>query len=219
MLSKDSAVDWQLSSEATTVKMPQQEMQIFSHQGPWNESTRSVPSLAFLEAYTNNVKACNFGGPYHDWFTASAMYYNMDGKVYDGGEAIWDWMRGELFGPFERIGEDEQRVARVLRGAATVRPGVGVVDECGLHTSEQELQPGDKKADLIFYEQVIIFYLKQLPGEGIPVRRLMEWVISDSEVEGQGWKGSQIWKGKVWWDRTPLGQEIAARRAAKGASS
>lgn len=198
--------------------MSTREVHVSTHQGPWNESTRANPSLAFLEAYTNNVKSCDFTGAHHGWYAQSAKFYNTDSKIYDSGDAIWEWMKS-LFGPFESIGEDEQRIARVLKDAAIVRPGVGVLDDSGLQMPKLELKAGDKKADLVFYEHVIIFYLRDLPGEGIAIKRMMEWVIADSEVEGQGWNGKQVWQGKVWWDRSILAQEIAGRRAAQGSRS
>ncbi|MCJ1375023.1 hypothetical protein MMC20_006257 [Loxospora ochrophaea] len=149
------------------------------------------------------VMACDFSsGPFHAWYAPSAVFYNGGGQTYAGGETIWAWIH-DLFGPFEKMGElSEQRVSRLIPQ----------------HGSIAEASEGDtiRVRNVIVYEHVLVFYLKDegMRGEGIPVRRMMEFVVGPSEIEGQGTDGLQIWQGKVWWDTAVLAREVEKRKRA-----
>ncbi|KAI0259027.1 hypothetical protein BC834DRAFT_908311 [Gloeopeniophorella convolvens] len=149
------------------------------------------------------VRGCDLDshGPFSRWCAPSAVFYNGDGVVlYEGGERIWTWMH-DLFSPFERLDvQIEESRARVLEGVVTLKPGVGVLAEDG-----DELGQGGEK---------VVFYPRDsaLRGEGIPVRRMMEFVIGEPEEAGQGTDGRQFWRGKVWWDTIVLAHELAERR-------
>ncbi|KAI0259668.1 hypothetical protein BC834DRAFT_904921 [Gloeopeniophorella convolvens] len=193
--------------------------EILSHRGKWSAASRAHPALRFLEQYTNMVRDCDLGshGPSSRWYAPSAVFYNGDGVVYQGGEHIWTWMH-DLFGPFERLGAQiEESRARVLEGVVTLKPGVGVLAEDGDEPGqdgEGVSDPSIKKGDLVIYEHVIVFYPRDeaLRGEGIPVRRMMEFVVGEPEEAGQGTSERQFWRGKVWWDTVVLARELAERR-------
>ena len=171
---------------------------VYIHSGPWDASSRSYPALEFLEAYTSKIKSCDLSGPFEAWYAPSTVFFNADGKVYRGGQVVWEWI-GKLFAPYRKMGEqDESQVARLVVDSE-------LVDQTGHR----------RKGDLILYEHVMVFYPK-LGGEGIPVRRMMEFVVGESEVAGQGTKGLQIWQGKVWWDTAVLQGEMERRKVNAG---
>ena len=187
---------------------------VVTHVGPWNTSSRSHPTLQFLEAYTAKIKSRDSSGHFHSWYAPSAVFYNGDGAVYRGGLAIWEWI-AELFGPFEKLDEDtETRVIRLLERQVPLQPA-GEVQSARLDTSQAK---SGQMGDLILFEHIMVFYPKSKElrgdGKGIPVRRMMEFVIGESEVEGQGTHGRQIWQGKVWWDTAVLGRELEKRKFA-----
>ena len=191
---------------------------VFTHVGAWNSSSRSYPALRFLEAYTSIIKSRDSSGPFYSWYAPSAVFFNGDGKIYQGGQIIWEWIV-ELFGPFEKLDEgSEPRVIRLLEKQVPLQPA-GETKDASLEVG----QIGERLVgDLVLFEHVMVFYpkLKELQGngEGIPVRRMIEFVIGESEVEGQGTHGRQIWQGKVWWDTAVLGRELEKRKRGTEAS-
>ena len=190
---------------------------VFTHIGTWNSSSCSNPTLRFLEAYTSKITSRDSSGPFHSWYAPSAVFFNGDGKIYQGGPVIWEWV-AELFRPFKKLGEGPERVVRLLEKQVPLQlPG----EARGASLKPGQIESGPM-ADLVMYEHVMVFYPKskelQGNGEGISVRRMMEFVIGESEVEGQGTHGHQIWQGKVWWDRAVLGNELEKRKLAAEAT-
>lgn len=172
---------------------------IFTHRGALGPTTRSVPALAFFEKYVNHVQAIDLAGPFSDFYAPSAVFFNGDGKIYRGGNAIWEWMK-DLFGPFERLDFDHE-VIRVLP-----------------FDDDDDTTGRSKDKWRILTEHVMTAYLKgELAGQGIPLRRDMSWVVGPSEEEGTGTDGLQWFEGKVWWDTAVLGQEVDRRQKALAA--
>lgn len=188
----------------------------FTHQGAWTDSARAHPTLAFLEKYTQMIKTRDPSASPTAFYAPSSIFYNGDGAVYTGSDAIWGWIK-QLFAPFSDLGElDSSRRITVLPGKEFLSPGKGVIDlaEGGGAVKDEQ------KGDLVYYEHEMIFYFKDpklernVNGvkEGITVRRCMEFVVGPAEVKGQGTEGRQIWRGKVWWDSGVLYKEIENRR-------
>ncbi|KAI0259030.1 hypothetical protein BC834DRAFT_908318 [Gloeopeniophorella convolvens] len=119
-------------------------------------------------------------GPFSRWYAPSAVFYNGDGVVYQGGERIWTWMH-DLFGPFERLDvQIEESRARVLEGVVTLKPGVGVLAEDGDvpgQSGEETTDPSIKKGDLVIYEHVMVFHPRDsaLRGEGYEREAVLAW--------------------------------------------
>lgn len=167
-----------------------------THRGSLGPSTRFVPALAFYEKYANHVRAIDLSGPFSNFYAPSAIFFNGDGKIYHGGNAIWEWMK-DLFGPFERL-EFEHEVIRVLP-----------------LEDDDDTEGRSKERWRILTEHVMIAFLKgELAGEGIPVRRAMSWVLGPSEEEETGTDGLQWFEGKVWWDTAVVGREVVRRKSA-----
>ena len=180
---------------------------VYTHYGPWTSNSRSNPTLAFFESYTNLIATLSLSDhSYHDFYAPSATFTDTDGSVYTGGQTIWDWIH-ELFGPFKKLGAEGERRVIVLEGMGVVGNG-GEVD--GERTRKK------LRGDVVFYEHTMVFYLKgsEEDEETVSARRMMEFVIGPAEEEGQGTGGMQIWKGKVWWDKSAVMAE--ARRRGGG---
>jgi hypothetical protein len=71
------------------------------HTGPLPTSLPS-PALQFISLYVAKVESLDLSGPYHNWYSPTCVFYNADGTIYSGGEAIWSWMH-QLFGSFEKV--------------------------------------------------------------------------------------------------------------------
>jgi hypothetical protein len=135
----------------------------------------------------------DLSGPFHDWYSPSAQFYNADGVKYHGGDAIWEWMRS-LFGQFEKL-QHEMKITRILP-----------------YVTEAESENG-KTGELVMFDCVTTFWIGgQLKGEGISVPRMLSFLVGESEEDGQGTDGLQILEAKTWWDSTVLGREIARRK-------
>ena len=145
------------------------------------------------------------------------MFYDTESTDYVGGEKIYEWIK-ELFAPFEEIEEGgNERTVRVFEGDVLVEKGVGVVAE-GFEPESGVVAAEKQKADLVIYEHIMIFHLRgdrlrgdRLRRDGIPAKRMMEFVVGKSEVEGQGTDGMQIWRGKVWWDKSGFMKNVDKR--------
>lgn len=161
-----------------------------THYGEWNEASRAVPALKFFEKYDATVTACDFSGPYHDWFAPSARFYTNAGANYDGGQAIWEWMKSpSLFGDYWKL-IPENRISTVILG-------------------------GHEKGDRLIHQQDMIFYPRHgtMRGTGVRVRRTIEFVSGPSEVEGQGTDGLQYYVGKTFWDTNTLRKGLAQKES------
>ncbi|KAK3659066.1 hypothetical protein LTR56_001503 [Elasticomyces elasticus] len=152
-----------------------------THYGEWNEESRKVPALLFFERYDAMVQACDFSGPYHDWFAPSANFYTNAGATYHSGTDLWNYMKSPtLFGNYEKA-IPQDRISTVIIN-------------------------GHEKGDRLIHQQVMVFYPREgkKKGVGIPVRRTIEFVSGPSEVAGQGTNGLQYYIGKTFWDTNVL---------------
>lgn len=161
-----------------------------THYGEWNTSSRSIPALSFFEKYDAIVQACDFSGPSHTWFAPSAKFFTNTGVTLHSGAAIWEWMQSpSLFGNYSAV-IPENRITTVILD-------------------------GHDKGDRLIHQQDMVFYLRE-GGEGISVRRTIEFVSGKSEVEGQGTDGLQYFVGKTFWDTDVLKKEVAKRKGLEG---
>lgn len=184
-----SPISWTSISNMVTITST-----AITHYGPFNDESRKVAALKFFEKYNAAVIACTFNDPYHKWFAPSAKFWANDGTYYDGGDEIWEWMKGALFGAYEKL-EPTDLISTVILN-------------------------GHEKGDRIIQQQTMTFWFKSdkegeenLKGEGVPIRRTIEFVSGPSEVEGQGTDGLQYYVGKTFWDTELLTKERARRLA------
>lgn len=182
---------------------------LYTHTGAFTAETRRNPTLAFYEKYVTNIENINLTTMYPDWYALNCTFYNGDGTFYRGGPAIKTWIEG-LFGPFEHIGINHHS-HRVIPYESS--PIVG--DEGAGDAQDAVNEACGDKCSQLLTEHDMIFYLKgNISGPGIPVRRMMTWVLGPAQVEGQGTDGLQWYDGKVWWDVSVLTDEITKRQAA-----
>lgn len=154
-------------------------------------STTSRPSLSFIRKYTNKVDSLDLSGSFSAWYAPSAIFYNGDGSVYNGGEKIWEWMH-VLFSPFARM-EHSVKITRVLDG----------------------LNFACQICDLLILEAETSFWLKKpLAGEAIRVPRLLMFLVGPAETQGEGTDGLQIWEARAYWDTAVLEKEIRRRQSS-----
>ncbi len=171
----------------------------YTHRGGWDESTRAIPALAFIEKYVSVVDSVQFSGPSHRWYAPSSTFYNGDGVAYRGGDQVWDWMKG-LFGPFSTVSHNF-KITRLLTPDA------------------DEVAPG-RDAQWILFDCETSFSVKDplLAGDPITIPRMLMFLVGRSEIEGQGTDGLQILEAKAWWDTGVLNRELAAREERRGLS-
>ena len=152
----------------------------------WDDSTRQYPTLTFIEKYAQQVDSLDLSGPSYDWYAPSCAFYDTDGTVYEGGEKIWDWMRG-LFGQFKSV---QHEITNVLLITPSGDPS----------------DPEASGSDTVLLEAVTNFVLngESPSGNTIAARRKLMFKVGSSETKGQGTDGLQILEAKVWWDRTTL---------------
>src|ERR1700760_4241062 len=79
------------------------------NQGGFNDATRKVPALAFIEKYVHKVNSLDLSSPFQEWFTTDCKFQDTDGAVTYGGEAIWSFMKRQ-FGQFVSIEHDIQKI-------------------------------------------------------------------------------------------------------------
>lgn len=165
----------------------------FSHYGTWNSSTRAIPSLRFLEAYSQRVDAIEITGPFSAWYAQDAKFYNADGTIYNGGNQIWLWM-DDLFQRFAAVNHDI-KVIRLFKASAR---------DAAL----------ERDASWITLETETAFYLKGLMDTEPPilVPRFLMFLVGNSDVEGEGTAGLQILTAKAWWDSSVLQQKMMERK-------
>lgn len=148
-------------------------------------------SLGFIEKYTNQVDSLDLSGSFSAWYAPSAVFYNGDGRVYDGGKNIWEWMR-VLFSPFAKM-EHLVKAARVLDG----------------------LNSAGQLCDLLILEAETSFWLKNpLDGEAIRAPRLLMFLVGPAKAQAEGTDGLQIWEAKAYWDTAVLEKEIRRRQVS-----
>lgn len=152
------------------------------HRGPWDDATRSNEALRFLEKYTNKVDGGDLSTASHDWYAPSSRFHDADGTIYEGGDAVWNFMR-RLFGIADKIKHDTLE-ARVICDDGYI----------------------------VTLETITNFTLKNVADPHLAVPRLLEFWIRKSEA-GQGTHGLQIYRLKVWWDKSSLAQKLATRKA------
>jgi hypothetical protein len=154
------------------------------HHGSWDDDTRSNEALRFLEKYTKKVDSGDLSTASHDWYAPSNRFYDADGTTYDGGDAVWSFMK-RLFGIAKTIKHDVLE-ARVI---------------------------SEDSGYVVTLETITNFTLKNVADPRLAVPRLLEFWIKRSEVSGQGTDGLQIFRLKVWWDKSSLFQKLATRPA------
>lgn len=166
-----------------------------THQGPWNDSTREIPALYFIEQYSNKIDALEISGPFHNWYAPNSNFYDTDGTVYRGGENIWNWMKN-LFKPFSAL-HHEVVLARVLN-TNTTDEGISL----------------DSASQWVVLETQTSFTMRNqsLTEEPIVIPRLLKFLVGKSEIIGQGTDGLQILEAKAWWDKSELGRQLRARK-------
>jgi hypothetical protein len=154
-------------------------------------STVSRSSLGFIRKYTKKVDSLDLSGSFSAWYAPSAIFYNGDGSVYDGGKKIWEWMH-VLFSPFAKM-DHLVKITRVLDG----------------------LNSEGQKCDLLILETETSFWLKNpLDGEAIRAPRLLMFLVGPATTQGEGTDGLQIWEAKAYWDTAVLEKEIRRRKAS-----
>lgn len=143
--------------------------------------------LSFLGRYNDKVDSLDLSGSYHDYYAPSCKFYNTNGAVYDGGEAIWTWMKG-LFGVFDTV-RHEHKSIRIFPAAA------------------EEWDPASN-AQWVFIDSTTFFQFAKKPSgpdqDEIQMPRFLCFLVGKSEVEGQGTDGLQILQAKVWRDTRTL---------------
>jgi hypothetical protein len=154
------------------------------HYGSWDDATRSNEALRFLEKYTKKVDGGDLSTASHDWYAPSNRFYDADGTTYEGGDAVWSFM-GRLFGIADAIRHDVLE-ARVI---------------------------SEDSGYVVTLETNTNFTLKNVADPHLAVPRLLEFWIKRSEVTGQGTDGLQIFRLKVWWDKSSLFQKLGTRTA------
>jgi hypothetical protein len=155
-------------------------------------SPASYPPVSFIRKYCDKVDSLDLSGPFSAWYAPSAIFYNADGIVYDGGRQIWEWMN-TLFSPFDRM-EHLVKTTRVLGG----------------------LDVGNRMCDLLILETETSFWLKKpLDGEAVRVPRLLTFLVGPAETRGDGTDGLQIWEAKAYWDSAGLQREVKRRQTPK----
>lgn len=170
----------------------------FTHYGSWDAVTRELPTLAFIEKYTNKVDSLDISGPFHLWYAPSCTFYNTDGVVIHGGGETWDWMKG-LFAPFRRVRHD----VKVIR----------------LYDATTGEAAPKKAAQWITLETQTTFITKGKTPAGdstVIIPRLLMFLVGKSDVDGQGTDGMQILEAKVWWDTGVLQKTITAKGEYSG---
>lgn len=163
----------------------------FTHYGIWDQSSRQVPVLSFIEKYSTQVDSLAITGPFHHWYAPSCNFYNTNGVVYRGGDNIWNWMK-DLFGQFKSV-HHEVTLVRLFNAT---EPDIAA----------------ERAAQWVIMETQAAFITKDQPSSYGPivVPRLLMFLVGKSEVEGQGTDGLQILQAKVWWDSGELGRQLKA---------
>jgi hypothetical protein len=155
----------------------------YIHQGPWDNATRAVPVFAFMEKYIAKVESGDLSTSFEEWYAIDALFHDTDGTIYDGGEAIWNFMKRQ-FGVFSSM---KNRIEKETAIPATERDGQWVT-----------------------LETVMIAQIRDSLDEPVVARRLLSFLVDKSQ-NSKGTDGLQIYGLKIWWDRSVLAQKLSKR--------
>lgn len=178
--------------------------------GSFSPTTRKIPALLFIEKYSVKVDSLDLSTPYSAWYAHKAIFYNSDGKIYRGGEAIWNWMRG-LFGPQFRALHHQVYSIRMMD------PTVDELVEVGLSEGD------GASVKWVQLEVDTVFWLSGPGEEKVVARRMLAFLVGTSkqlypgaqeeaQKQEEGTDGHWILMAKAWWDSTELARKLAARR-------
>ncbi|KAF2482470.1 hypothetical protein BDY17DRAFT_324750 [Neohortaea acidophila] len=162
---------------------------------PWipNASDRT-PKQAFLEAYVVHVEAGEYTTvPLTKWYSPHCTFHTQNGTNYHGADAIGKWMRGPVFGAFEKVQHD-----------------------LGAYVEIQK----DEESSWIFFSATRNVFLKGNTGEtpDVTVPVLWECVIGPAESE-DGFDGLQFKMVRLCWDTAGVAAKMRERRQSyQGAS-
>jgi hypothetical protein len=156
------------------------------HHGSWDAATRTNEALRFLEKYVAMVDSRNLSKPYLEWFTPDAAFQDADGTIYEGGAAVWDFM-GKLFGVADTVTHDILKVK----------------------------VENDDNGSMVTLETITNFMIKNVAEPHLAIPRLLEFSIGKSVADSQGTDGLQIYKLRVWWDKSSLSKKIADAKAER----
>jgi hypothetical protein len=172
---------------------------LFHHSGPYSSQTRLSPRFRFLEEYASKVEAASTTPlssiPSTRYYLPSATFYNTNGVIYQGSDAIWTWMTG-LFAPLEYIHHDYISFLEFERNVADTESGES------------------KKQWVIYNEAVRCLRMKGWEGEGrkevrIPI--FMMFVLEEAAEEGVGTNGLGFKEVSIWWDEKVLMDAIKSK--------
>jgi hypothetical protein len=162
------------------------------HSGPYSPQTRLSPRLRFLEEYASKVEAAPTTPlssiPSTRYYLPTATFYNTNGVIYQGADAIWTWMTG-LFAPLEYIHHDYISFLEFERNVA------------GTETGES------KKQWVIYNEGIRCLRMKGWESEGREELRIpifMMFVLEEAAEEGVGTNGLGFKEVSIWWDEKVL---------------
>ncbi|KAK4555444.1 hypothetical protein LTR86_007741 [Recurvomyces mirabilis] len=147
-------------------------------ESPWAaESGMKTGVQRFLEGYISDVDKQLFTTvPMTRWYSAEAVFHAQDGKDYLGAESIGSWMRGTVFGAFEKVTHDLNSYYEIS-GA----------DEGG--------------SSLVFFHAMRRVFLKGNLSEQSDVVVPLLWLCrvgkADSEVAPMGLQLQEVWMS---WD-------------------
>ncbi len=151
-------------------------LKAFIHRGPFNETSRTHPVLAFFEKYVTMVDSCDYSGPSTRWYSDKASFFNQDKTIYADGPAIWKWMGGSLFGGFEKMKGEMIQITVV------------------------ELDEG--KRYLLLLDELRTFWMNG--REPITVPRALQFTtgLAKDEEGEDGWQ--HVGECRVWWNPSLL---------------
>ncbi|KAG9234329.1 hypothetical protein BJ875DRAFT_17877 [Amylocarpus encephaloides] len=157
----------------------------FVHHGPWDERSRSNPTLNFIEKYQTVIDSLRLHDvPFGNFFSSFSTYHDTKGSVHFTGPQIWYWLQ-QQFSPFERVRHDvvEMRVVRE-----------------------------DEGRDVVYGECLTHFTLKGDVHE-IVAPRFFVWTIGEADRErGEGTDGKVIVSCRVFWDTGVIGRYVTERK-------
>ncbi|KAF2100679.1 hypothetical protein NA57DRAFT_54755 [Rhizodiscina lignyota] len=204
------------SKQEPTTKLLNQQCITFPGPLPTDPvSSRALPaSVSFMAKYIAKVDSGDLSCRYDEWYAPKAKFYNADGKVYNGGEEIWDWMR-DLFGPFEKVQHNNKITRIVSDSPLSTSIASSQVLANGVNGTSATA-PGNledtRTGDLFLFDTETTFWLKGvLAGEPIIVPRMLSFLVQEKHF-GVGTDGLQIVEAKAWWDTNVLKEEVARRK-------
>lgn len=163
-------------------------------------------AVSFVLRYLATVDSLDLSEPFDEWYAKTATYQNADGRVYKGGETIWNWLR-ELFSSFGQI--------RHTFNSFTVleyEPNMSTVSGHGNESNGRNLVEsgcqGEEHDDLVMLDAEARFWLEgEVTGEGIKVPRMLSFRVHTRDL-GANRIEQQIVEAKTWWDTSLLKDEM-----------